>query len=70
MGYLDDHRIAAYCDRSMTLAKTSLPGPITALFYDTTTLSFASDTEVFFEGWADPYFTGVSAVTCLRSRNN
>jgi len=45
MDYLDDDRIATIRDRSMTLAQTLLPGPITALFYDTTTLSFASDTE-------------------------
>ena len=45
MDYLDEDRIAAICDRSMEVAKTLLPGPITALFYDTTTLSFASDQE-------------------------
>ena len=45
MDYLDDDRIAAIGERSMAKAKTLLPGPITALFYDTTTLSFASDQE-------------------------
>ena len=43
MDYLDEKKIAKICSRSMKAAQTLLPEPITALFYDTTTLSFASE---------------------------
>ena len=45
MDYLDEEKIEKICSRSMKVAQTLLPGPITALFYDTTTLSFASEVE-------------------------
>ena len=45
MDYLDGEKIERICSRSMKVAQTLLPGPMTALFYDTTTLSFASEDE-------------------------
>ncbi len=45
MNYLDEEKIEKICSRSMKAAQTLLPGPMTALFYDTTPLSFASDVE-------------------------
>ena len=43
MDYLDAEKIARLRDRSMKAARRLLPEPMTALFYDVTTLSFASE---------------------------
>ena len=45
MDMLDDGRIKAIRRRSLEVAKTLLPEPLTAIFYDTTSLYFESDRE-------------------------
>ena len=45
MDLLDDGRIKAIRRRSLEVAKTLLPEPLTAIFYDTTSLYFESDRE-------------------------
>ena len=45
MDYIDEGTVARICARSMQVARTLLPVGIKALFYDTTTLSFASERE-------------------------
>lgn len=43
MDLIDDARIEAICQRSLDTAKALLPEPVTAIFYDTTTLYFESE---------------------------
>lgn len=43
MDLIDDARIEAIRQRSLDVAKTPLPEPLTAVFYDTTTLYFESE---------------------------
>ncbi len=43
MDRIDSARIQAICRRSLEVAKTLLPEPLTAIFYDTTSLYFESE---------------------------
>ncbi len=45
MDLIDDEQIEAVCHRSLNVTKKLFPEPLTAIFYDTTTLYFESEKE-------------------------